>query len=190
LSGPPRIDILEFTFGLEGDEEVRLSATNTRTRLTSRVLRASTLVFLLPTVLLVQLNSELVLLHSDCDGDPHFHTLDAADLDGSVRNALSDHCCGDPGATPASGTAETPGHDCGHDQPPLIIAKSAFVATRAEPTTTLQLPKASYTTGLDFVPCALRLCGPQILILGAREPPHAAGDGAAAVLLRNHALLL
>ncbi len=171
---------------------MRLISRTMRATLTPRVLGASALAAVLPTLLLTPLQAEVILLHSDCEGGTHAHRFDVANLqDWRVHHDRENPCCG-PGETDGTDVAGVaPLSDCDHNQPPVIIARGPFLAVRAGQAPTIDPPKALHPAGPAVVSCApLVGYGSLNTSFVAAGSPRAPRDGTAMILSRNHALLL
>ena len=161
--------------------------------LRSQVLRASVLALTLPTFLIAPIQAEVLLLHSDCDGSAHLHTLAAADLsEWQFEHPRHNPCC-DSGHDERDAVAEVldPATRCDHDEPIVVLLKGVFTATTRLPgpgelqLKVVRAPLFATVSGdLSTRPLA------QDRSLRDRERSYVTGDAVATILLRNHALLL
>jgi hypothetical protein len=164
-----------------------MPAIRRKTRLCSefRAPRLVLLVLAAPTLLLLPLRAEDILLHSHCDGVTHLHQFDASDSDNpQTRHADEDSCCSSHEASSGADGG------CDHDQRPIVITKVPFLAIYREHAAAADtakaihaaLPAAATSTLLSDLE---RDC----TVVIAPELRRSSRGTTKTLLLRNHALL-
>ncbi len=179
---------------------VALTGRTVRRMFQSQALRLAMLTLVLPTLLAAPAQAGMLLLHRHCDESTHFHRFHYADGDAWRDDHAEQHPCDgaghhhgdhpghhepdDPGAAAVDG-------DCEHDTPILVLTKEHLNRpVRAGGSATIS------STCAMLPAVAGLLAATEHDMIGVPPPtgsPHAGPakqDATAALLMRNHALLL
>jgi hypothetical protein len=133
--------------------------------------------------------SGLILLHQHCDVDLHVHVPDLSDLDSWRTEHVRHDSCEDSDGAPGSAQIDT-ADCCAHDVP--IIYLVAFDLTAPSRTGAAKNLSLSPVPSVAAAPAPTRPPGIDLRArsLGRVRPDLGARSAVAALLLRNHALLL
>lgn len=158
--------------------------------MTSQSLRAALLASVLPMLLFAPLEADVVLLYSDCAGDVYLRRVEAADLHAWPLGCFPlGPCCASDQTCAAENRVN--GAPCGCGQPVVVIATGIFAATRPGDKSAVshqRLPQrlCSATVSADTTTAVAN----RLRCAATRGSPRWPGEGASAVLSRNHVLLL
>ena len=158
----------------------------------SQALRYTALALVLPTLLVAPGQAGMLLLHRHCDESTHFHRFDHTDPHAWRDDHARQHPCEGPGHHDSHEPELAAGDaDCDHDTPLLVLTKEDLSRPlRSSDLGTLGQALAA-STAVAVLPAA-----PGQDLTSGPPPPNipradlATLDTTAALLLRNHALLL
>jgi hypothetical protein len=160
--------------------------------LQSQTLRYKALALVLPTLLVAPGHAGMLLLHEHCDESTHFHRFDHAAPNAWRDDHARQHPCEGPGRRDSHEPEAAVGDaDCDHDTPFLVLAKEHLSRPLRSRDSDLHGQTLAASTAIAVFPAA-----PEQDLTSGPPPPSISRtdllnlDATAALLLRNHALLL
>lgn len=162
--------------------------------LQSQALRYTALALVLPTLLVAPGQAGMLLLHRHCDESTHFHRFHHADLNDWRDDHARQHPCERPGHRESHEPDAAAGDaNCDHDTPILVLP-----LTKEYLSGPLRLGNSGTLGQTLAVSAAVAILPvlPEHGLTSGPPPPNipradlATLDAIAALLLRNHALLL
>jgi hypothetical protein len=158
----------------------------------SQPLRAALLASVLPMLLFAPLEADVVLLYSDCAGDVYLRRVEAADLRAWPLGRFPLGPCCESEQT-CGAEDQVNGAPCGCDcgQPVVVIATGIFTATRPGDKSAVSHERPPQRLCSARVTAdAATAVAKRLRCAATRGSPRWPGEGASAVLSRNHVLLL